>query len=305
MQFEKVRSFIIEKLEKELPKYLTYHTVHHTKEVLHNARHIATAENIPHHDLNILLTAALFYDTGFLEGYKDHEEFSCSYAKKFLPQFDYNNEQIEQVCRLIMATKHPETANDKLEQILCDANSIAYLGTDNYFIVAKKLYRELKNATLIKNNDEWVAYQTNFIETHSYLTKTALKEHHFKKEQSLLMIKTRADEERSRKHVHLNFSFMVDIIFIVMGVVTAGFALKGFLVPNNFFDGGVTGISLLVHELYKVPLAYVILLANLPFIILSMYAINYSFAIKTFLCIVLLGLCLFMSPILLLPRINY
>src|SRR5688572_28135192 len=244
MQFEKVRSFIIEKLEKELPKYLTYHNVHHTKEVMHHTRHIASAENLSDQDLHILLTAALFYDTGFLEAYKDNEEFSCSYAKKYLPEFEYTGEQIEQVCELIRATKHPETAGNKLEQILCDANSIAYLGTDNYFTVAKKLYRELRNATLVRNADEWVDYQTNLIETHNYLTETALKEHHFKKEQTLLMIKAKADEEKSRKHVHLNYSFMVDIIFIAMGVVTAGFALKGFLVPNHFFDGGITGISL-------------------------------------------------------------
>jgi uncharacterized membrane-anchored protein YitT (DUF2179 family) len=296
MQFEKARSFIIDKLEKELPKYLTYHNVHHTKEVLHNARHIATAESISHHDLTILLTAALFYDTGFLEAYKDHEEFSCSFAKKFLPQFEYSHEQIEHVCQLIRATKAPYPPVDRLEQILCDANSIAYLGTDNYFTVAKKLYKELRNAALIRNSDEWVNYQTTFIETHSYLTKTALKEHHFKKEQSLLMIKVRADEEKNRKHVHFNFSFMVDIFFIAMGVITAGFALKGFLVPNNFFDGGITGISLLIHEIYHFPLAYVILVANIPFIILSMYAIGYSFAIKTFVCIVLLGICLFYMP---------
>ena len=144
MQFERVRSFIIDKLEKELPKYLTYHNVHHTKEVLHHARHIASAENVSDHDLHILLTAALFYNTGFFEAYKDHEEFSCSYVKKYLPEYDYTNEQIEQICKLIRATKLPETANNKLEQILCDANSIAYLGTDNYFTVAKKLYRELK-----------------------------------------------------------------------------------------------------------------------------------------------------------------
>ena len=293
MQFERAGSFIIEKLEKELPKYLTYHNVHHTKAVLHNARHIAATENVLNEDLHILLTAALFYDTGFLEAYNDHEEFSCSFAKKFLPQFDYTHEEIEHICRLIRVTKFPGTAQTKPEKILCDAISIAYLGTDNYFTVAKKLYRELKNAALIRNTDEWVAYQTNFIETHSYLTKTALKEHHFKKEQSLLMIKTRADEEKNRKHVHLNFSFMMDIVFIAIGVITAGFALKGFLVPNNFFDGGITGISLLVHELYHVPLAYVILIANLPFIVLSMYAISYNFAIKTFVCIVLLGLCLF------------
>lgn len=295
MEFEKVHSFLINKLEKELPKYLTYHNVHHTKEVLHIARHIAAGENISGEDLDILLTAALFHDAGFIDTYKDHEEVSCEIARKHLPQYNYTDEQIEQVCKVIMATKIPQKADHKLEQVLCDAD-LAYIGTDKYFSVSKTLYKELKNLVLIKNNDEWVKYQTEFIESHSYFTATALREHDFRKEQNLFVIKTKAHEEEKRKHVHFNFDFLVDIIYIIIGVITAAFALKGFLVPNNFFDGGMTGISLLIHEIYHFNLAYVILLANLPFIILSMYVLNYNFAIKTFVCIVLLGICLFYMP---------
>ncbi len=291
MEFEKVHSFIINKLEKELPKYLTYHNVHHTKEVLHNARHIAVAENVTGDDLDLLLTGALFHDTGFIETYKDHEEISCQMARKYLFQYDYTDEQIEQVCKLIMATKIPQKADNKLEQILCDAD-LAYIGTDRYFSVSKTLYKELKNLVLIKDNDEWVKYQTEFLESHSYFTATAIKAHDFRKEQNLFIIKTKAHNEEKRKHVHFNFDFLVDIIYIVIGVITAAFALQSFLVPNYFFDGGITGISLLIHEIYHINLAYVILAANLPFIILSMYVLNYSFAIKTFVCIILLGVCL-------------
>jgi uncharacterized membrane-anchored protein YitT (DUF2179 family) len=75
-------------------------------------------------------------------------------------------------------------------------------------------------------------------------------------------------------------------------VIITSFALKGFLVPNHFFDGGITGISLLLHELYHFNLAYVIVLANIPFILISWFSINKGFAIKTFFCVVLLGLCL-------------
>jgi uncharacterized membrane-anchored protein YitT (DUF2179 family) len=295
MQFEKVHSFIINKLEKELPKYLTYHNARHTKEVLHNARHIAHAENITGHELDILLTGALFHDTGFLETYKDHEAVSCNIARKYLPDYEYTHEEIEEVCDLIMATRIPQQAHNKLAEILCDAD-LAYMGTDKYFSTSKNLYRELKNLVIIKTNDEWVKFQTDFIESHNYFTKTASREHQYKKEQNLLILKTRAHQEKRRKNVHFNFSFLVDIVYIIIGVVTAAFALRSFLVPNHFFDGGMTGISLLIHELYHFDLAYVILLANLPFIILSMYVLNYSFAIKTFICIVLLGICLFYVP---------
>ena len=92
------------------------------------------------------------------------------------------------------------------------------------------------------------------------------------------------------------FSDIRDIPYIICGVITAAFALKSFLVPNAFFDGGVNGISLLIHELYHVNLAITILLVNLPFLIISVYVINKQFAIKTFITIVLLGLCINYIP---------
>ena len=291
MQFEKLHSIIIGKLEKDLPGFLTYHNAKHTKEVLHNVNHLAAIENIEGEELILLQTAALFHDTGFLETYEDHESASCKIAKEYLPKHNYSPEQVEQVCEMILATKIPQSAGSHLAQILCDAD-LLYLGSDKYFANAKKLYRELRNMVLIKNYDEWVQYQVNFIQDHHFYTKAAIEEFELKKEQNMLFIKAKAAEEKKRKHVHFDLSFLQDLIFIAVGVLTAAFALNGFLAPNKFFDGGVTGISLIIHEKYEINLAYVIILVNLPFIILSMYGLNYSFAIKTFVCIVLLGLCL-------------
>lgn len=67
------------------------------------------------------------------------------------------------------------------------------------------------------------------------------------------------------------------------------------MVPNRFFDGRVTSISLLVHELYYVNLAAVILVINLPLII-SYFSVGKRFAIRTFFSIVLLGICLYYIP---------
>ncbi len=295
MQFEKLQSFVLGKLEKEIPKSLAYHNVHHTKEVIHNARFLAETENVAGEELTILLTAALLHDSGFLETYKDHELVSCDFAKRTLPDFGYDVSQTERVCALIMTTKIPQQPADHLGNILCDAD-LLYLGTEQYSNQSKKLYKELRNLVTVKNYEEWVQYQIDFLETHQYHTSTAKNNYTHKKNQNLHLLKTRAHEEKKRKHVHFDLGFIRDLIFIVFGVLTAAFALKGFLVPNKFFDGGVTGISLLIHELYDINLAVVILVANLPLIILSMYRISYSFAIKTLVCIILLALCLFYLP---------
>ena len=87
-----------------------------------------------------------------------------------------------------------------------------------------------------------------------------------------------------------------DTLYTVSGILFCGFALKSFLVPNNFFDGGVTGMSLLVHELYHFNIAYVIILANIPFIVMGGIQINFAYAIKTSAAIVGLGLCLLYMP---------
>ena len=91
-------------------------------------------------------------------------------------------------------------------------------------------------------------------------------------------------------------SLINDYLLIGLGVISAGFALKGFLVPNRFFDGGISGISLLLHELYHWNLALVIILANLPFIIASFFTVSKGFAIKTFCSVLLLDLCILFMP---------
>jgi uncharacterized membrane-anchored protein YitT (DUF2179 family) len=87
-----------------------------------------------------------------------------------------------------------------------------------------------------------------------------------------------------------------DVVTVIIGILFCGFALKGFLVPNSFFDGGVTGISLLIHELYHINIAFVIIAANIPFIIMGMFQVNKTFALKTFACVIALGICVLYVP---------
>jgi len=83
-----------------------------------------------------------------------------------------------------------------------------------------------------------------------------------------------------------------DIIFISMGVLVAGFGLKGFLLPNGFIDGGVTGISLLTEALTDYSLSVLIVIFNAPFIILGYFQIGKSFAFQSVVAIVGLAFAL-------------
>jgi uncharacterized membrane-anchored protein YitT (DUF2179 family) len=72
-----------------------------------------------------------------------------------------------------------------------------------------------------------------------------------------------------------------DSLFILIGVVMASIGLKGFLLPNGFFDGGAMGISLLLELLTPMNLSVLIILVNLPFIFLGARQISLTFAIKS------------------------
>lgn len=83
-----------------------------------------------------------------------------------------------------------------------------------------------------------------------------------------------------------------DAILIGLGIISAGFGLKGFLLPNNFIDGGVTGISLLTTAVTGFSLPILIIVINLPFMILGYAQISKSFAFKSIAAILGLALAL-------------
>ena len=292
MELENVKEYIFKRLEKELPSHLTYHNTAHTRSVLHHTEELAHAENINGESINILLTAALLHDVGFLRSYDDHEEASCQIASEILPGFGYTHEEIDKVRSVIMATKIPQQPRSKLDEVMCDAD-LYYLGTNSYENTAEKLYHELQYKGLYTNKNEWVRTQIDFIKSHQFFTRTAKKRLEKQKKYNLKVLQSKKPVVSELKHDGFQPG---DILLIISGVIIAGFSLQGFLVPNNFFDGGFTGISLLISETYKINLAYVIVLVNLPLIIMSRFSISTHFALKTLLCIILLGACLYYYP---------
>lgn len=84
--------------------------------------------------------------------------------------------------------------------------------------------------------------------------------------------------------------YIKDVIFIFLGVVMATIGLKGFILPNNFLDGGAMGVSLLLEMLTEIELSYLIILVNLPFIIIGAKQISIEFAIKSIIAILTLAI---------------
>lgn len=82
-----------------------------------------------------------------------------------------------------------------------------------------------------------------------------------------------------------------DTFFISLGIISATFGLKGFLLPDGFLDGGAVGISLLITAVTGFDLSYLIIIVNIPFILIGYTQVSRMFAVKTLVAIVALAIC--------------
>jgi uncharacterized membrane-anchored protein YitT (DUF2179 family) len=102
---------------------------------------------------------------------------------------------------------------------------------------------------------------------------------------------------RTAKRIRKKLRLMLrDFLLMLLGVVSAGFGLRGFLIPNGLIDGGVMGISLLVNSMTTVPLSLLIIVINLPFLFLGYRQISRGFALKSIIAIAILAVVVAFVP---------
>jgi HD superfamily phosphodiesterase len=185
MNVTKAEAYIVQKLRLELSETLYYHGLHHTLDVTDAALRLAKMEGIADAEtLDLIKTAALYHDSGFLKVYQLHEEESCRIARAALADFGYTPEQIEMICGMIIATKIPQSPQTHLEQILCDAD-LDYLGRNDFEPIAATLYNELKARGKVGEISEWNKLQVKFIGAHNYWTQSARNLRDDQKQQNL------------------------------------------------------------------------------------------------------------------------
>lgn len=185
-------------MEKDLPQNLFYHNIDHTIDVMGAVENIAAEENIDEKDKRLLLTAALFHDNGFFIRRDGHEAISCNIAREYLPVYSYEPGEIEIICGMIMATKIPQSPQNHLEEIICDAD-LDYLGRDDFFVLSDRLFIELRAEDIVKDEDEWNRQQADFIGEHRYFTETSRKLRQAKMEKHIKEIKSKIANEISNE----------------------------------------------------------------------------------------------------------
>jgi class 3 adenylate cyclase len=172
IQFTDIQEAILDKLERELPKYLFYHNVKHTVDVVTEVELIGWGEGCTDEEILLLKTAGLFHDAGHTIAYDNHEYHSTILAREILPKYGYTPAEIERICEIIMATKLPPKPKNLLESIICDSD-LDYLGRSDFIPVSNTLYEELKAQNKMGSLNDWNKIQVKFISGHQYFTETA------------------------------------------------------------------------------------------------------------------------------------
>ncbi len=86
------------------------------------------------------------------------------------------------------------------------------------------------------------------------------------------------------------FNLIKKMLFLAIGAFIAGFAIEGFLVPNQMIDGGVVGVSMILSHLFDYNLGLLIVILNIPFVCLALTKMGKKFVLQTFFAIAMLGI---------------
>jgi len=153
-----------------------FHNLSHTTEVVKVASNIAYSENLSRSDTELLLIAAWFHDTGYFHCCNGHEDQSAEYARDFLERESYPKEKIKIITDCIKATTVPHKPDNKLEEIICDAD-LHHLGMDDIEERGELLRKEYEIKGIKKLSEiEWLKASLDFFSKHKFFTDYANRE---------------------------------------------------------------------------------------------------------------------------------
>lgn len=79
----------------------------------------------------------------------------------------------------------------------------------------------------------------------------------------------------------IDIKFLEKILFVTLGAFLAAFSIEVFFLPNQIIDGGIVGISMILHVITKWPLAIFTFLFNIIFLVFGYNQIGRNFAITS------------------------
>lgn len=151
---------------------LHFHKNEFIEKVSHQVELLGRSENIQDDELLLLLTAGQLIYSGLSESYENFENKSVEIAREILPEYGFEEAQINRICNLILASKMPSNPQNILESILIDAK-MEFIGRSDYITQVKLLYLEQKNTLKDFSKDKFMKGQVEMLSGFEFYTTAA------------------------------------------------------------------------------------------------------------------------------------
>src|SRR4030042_1259089 len=77
------------------------------------------------------------------------------------------------------------------------------------------------------------------------------------------------------------------IVYIIIGCALCALSYTLFLIPHQIVPGGVGGIAMVLHFLYKTPVGIVTIILNIPLFIIAIRVLGIGYGVKSIAAILL------------------
>ena len=182
---KKASEFVIGLLTKSLPAEYTYHNLAHTLRVVDAVVEIGKNSSLSKDQLELLVLSAWFHDTGFVKGYKSHEDSSIELAVKFLKENNCSVDKITVITKNILVTELATKPDNILEKIMRDADSL-HIGMADFYENSFSLKSEWEYVGKIKfTESEWIKSSLNFLIKTEFYTDYAKSKYESARQQNI------------------------------------------------------------------------------------------------------------------------
>ncbi|WP_419868776.1 Pycsar system effector family protein [Chryseobacterium sp. CT-SW4] len=196
----KAKDYVEILFKDKLSSVYFYHNFIHTTYTVNKAEEIMKHTPVSEEDREKVLLALWFHDTGYTVSPDDHEEKGVEILKEFLKQENVSESYVNDVSRLILATKITHEPENLLEEIVKDADC-SHFASHNYNDISDALRKEweLTNVRCF-TNEEWNEGNLKLLKNkHQYYTQYAKENWDPIKKKNIKKIEKKLEKDNEKK----------------------------------------------------------------------------------------------------------
>ena len=189
--------YVFNLFRDKLPGDYVYHNFNHTIMTVKACKKLSKSYNMTSRDYEVLLLAAWFHDTGYINAYLGHEEESVKLMKAYLSG-NYPDDSIKEIETLILSTKFQTVPDGSMQEILHDADYIS-LGSKDFNLRAELLQIEWERILdKTYTEDEWAQIQLKFLIDTNFKTEEAVLKYNEQRLENIIEQRRKIEEKQSR-----------------------------------------------------------------------------------------------------------